>query len=983
MTELSTNTLDAFYKEVCKDNTKKLGTDLASRDSQVNMYKDPTHFIYEILQNADDHKATKIDFNLKKKHLTITHNGQRFAKKNVEAITYFGKSTSASDTTKVGRFGLGFKSVFAFTDTPIIQSGSFSFIIHGLYSPERHDELYDKTQTTITLPFNKENLTPKQAFDKIAEKLNQLSADTLLFTKHLAKLNWAVDGEVGEIVKITEDSKNVKIITIEHKSKSARYLIFGKKFVSDGKEYRNINIAFCLNEQGKITKADDDKLFVLFKTNEPTQVRFLINAIFQTTPNRESIDFTSDFNVKMIGGVSELFIEAMQSLQKQKLLTAEILELLPLNEPDNEISQALVSTLIDALHDKQLKLPTTSKSYGFCDEVSINDEKLDELLKQQQLKMLFGKKYWLSDSYLLNSFLKKELKVLAVDGNFFLDKLNKQFLKKMSDDWLKQFYGWCVDQQYYLDCEQLKTQEIIRIQNSNRQYTAAFDGDNKHQVFLLTEGSSNFRYVHKNLLKGKYSTKSKKFLKETLGIDVVNTVDEVHAIVKAYSSSQSETGQNYKQNFLTVFNLWHNAQDNKQAIIKECSNKYFILTAKHEYKQAESVHFDSEELQRWFKGNGKKVRFLHPSLKKPRYKDFLLNLGVNQYPKQICNKGINAGNSEARRRSRSSHDFNPDFNFTGLQHCLKNNIDQKLSVYLFSLACKYIDKLYGKIEYRRRLQDAFEAEEKFSNAGELLTKHIWLYNKNKEKQAINEIRLSDLHDAYELPDERAKIEKALQFKPEFYTEQQVQEKVEEKDKIINDLKLENQNQRLEIEELHNTLQKHRTIPETTINIDDLQSPTERALSDIPRAQPGRRGNTSYPPHNHEPEETNKNDGRQGEALAFKYLLGLQKDNEKVIWLNQNNEQNESWDIVLVNNDGDILKYYEVKSKAEHRPTMFQVSKKQWDTATEKKEKYVILLVGGVNSENEPADILPIENPVMKSEQGVLGIQPSQYTIKIA
>ena len=121
------------YKAITAHNEKQLGEDTASRKTQVSMYSDSTHFVYEILQNADDYGATEVCFQLSENEIVIEHNGESFTKENVEAITYFGKSTSRDDLVKTGRFGVGFKSVFAFTATPIIISGNEHFQIYGLY----------------------------------------------------------------------------------------------------------------------------------------------------------------------------------------------------------------------------------------------------------------------------------------------------------------------------------------------------------------------------------------------------------------------------------------------------------------------------------------------------------------------------------------------------------------------------------------------------------------------------------------------------------------------------------------------------------------------------------------------------------------------------------------------------------------------------------------------------------------------------------
>ena len=88
------------YEKITTVNVKELGTKTRSRKTQVSMYSDFTHFVYEILQNADDYGATQVSFKLSKKDLVIEHNGAPFEEENVKAITNFDESTSKKDFNK-------------------------------------------------------------------------------------------------------------------------------------------------------------------------------------------------------------------------------------------------------------------------------------------------------------------------------------------------------------------------------------------------------------------------------------------------------------------------------------------------------------------------------------------------------------------------------------------------------------------------------------------------------------------------------------------------------------------------------------------------------------------------------------------------------------------------------------------------------------------------------------------------------------------
>jgi len=83
--------------------------------------------VYEIIQNAEDAGATAVRFSLSDTGLDIQHDGRDFDIKDIEGVTGIGISTKKDDLTQIGKFGIGFKSVFAVTETPIIHSGFFPY----------------------------------------------------------------------------------------------------------------------------------------------------------------------------------------------------------------------------------------------------------------------------------------------------------------------------------------------------------------------------------------------------------------------------------------------------------------------------------------------------------------------------------------------------------------------------------------------------------------------------------------------------------------------------------------------------------------------------------------------------------------------------------------------------------------------------------------------------------------------------------------
>ena len=107
-------------------------------------YADPRHFLLELLQNAEDALARRpaeppvaergVTFDLTEDSLRVGHFGDPFNRADVESICDFDESTKGLEG--IGRFGLGFKSVYRFTERPEVHSGSEDFVIRNYVWPE-------------------------------------------------------------------------------------------------------------------------------------------------------------------------------------------------------------------------------------------------------------------------------------------------------------------------------------------------------------------------------------------------------------------------------------------------------------------------------------------------------------------------------------------------------------------------------------------------------------------------------------------------------------------------------------------------------------------------------------------------------------------------------------------------------------------------------------------------------------------------------
>ena len=99
---------------------------------------------------------------------------------------------TTKNESSIGRFGLGFKSVYTVTDLPEIHSGDEDFAIEDFVFPKtapRTPRQHDETQ--IVLPLTLEDPTIGQ---DIMIGFRSLGPGALLFLRNIEEINWSVEG---------------------------------------------------------------------------------------------------------------------------------------------------------------------------------------------------------------------------------------------------------------------------------------------------------------------------------------------------------------------------------------------------------------------------------------------------------------------------------------------------------------------------------------------------------------------------------------------------------------------------------------------------------------------------------------------------------------------------------------------------------------------------------------------------------------------
>ncbi len=132
------------YAAIGDENRTRYGTDIGRIGPMLlaDRYDDRTHFIFELLQNAEDALGRRGDasgprsvtFTLSPGRLKLSHFGRPFDEADVRGVCGIAQSTK--DQHSIGRFGIGFKSVYTFTDRPEIHSGDEDFAVENYVQPK-------------------------------------------------------------------------------------------------------------------------------------------------------------------------------------------------------------------------------------------------------------------------------------------------------------------------------------------------------------------------------------------------------------------------------------------------------------------------------------------------------------------------------------------------------------------------------------------------------------------------------------------------------------------------------------------------------------------------------------------------------------------------------------------------------------------------------------------------------------------------------
>ncbi len=558
------------YQAIRDDNRRKYGTDIGRIGPMLlsDRYDDRTHFIFELLQNAEDALARRsarqgsrsVQFDLTQNALLVSHFGHRFDEADVRGICGIAESTK--DLTAIGRFGIGFKSVYQFTDRPQVHSGAEDFAIESFVWPVAVPSLDQlPEQTMILVPLK---TTEASAHPEIAAGLGRLGASTLLFLREIEEIRWSVNGGspglyLRDCKAIDEGVRRVTLIgqKVGEIEVDETWLVFSRAVTAEeGRHAGHVELAFSLvkdekSHRERIQRAERSALVVFFPTVLETHLGFLVQGPYRTTPSRDNVPRSDAWNQRLVRETASLLVESLHWLRDHDLLDTTALQCLPLDPTkfgESSMFAPLYGATKQALQSEPL-LPRFDLGHVPAGRARLaRTQELRELFAPAQLSVLFGHKdevSWLSGDIsqdrtpALRRYLMQELGIAEVTPETIIPRLDKRFLQEQSDAWIQGLYHFLNDQPALR--WRLNELPLIRLEDGTH-ICANLKG--QPQAFLPGEIKTGFPTVRSSVC----STETAREFLRSLGLTEPDLVDDVvrNVLPKYRESNPSITDADYE-----------------------------------------------------------------------------------------------------------------------------------------------------------------------------------------------------------------------------------------------------------------------------------------------------------------------------------------------------------------------------------------------------------------------------------------------------
>ena len=740
--------------------------------SVIDKYPDTAHFIYELLQNADDAKATEVTILLGDDALVFKHNGSvhfsisdvsyeedsRVPWGHINSITAIGASTKEEDSTtnRIGKFGIGFKSVFQYTDAPEIYDDFYHFRIRNYIVPERigHDhENREEGETLFLIPFK----NPQAAFEEISAKL-QVLANVTLFLHNLTQIRWRIlkTGETRTFCKRITDTytSNRKILleklVVSSYNGERKLLMFSRLVDLKEEGKHKIYVGYYLNPDGTINTVIRPKVHCFFPTSESFEMCMITHAPFLLVDNRQQIKPGEKVNEVLVDELGKLAADTLCELRDlgqregKYILDENIAEITQWDDydpygyswrhADDTLirSSAIITPCVEKIKNAELLLSVDNKYFRATNIYSVAPDSLAELINASQLKSLVKTKKEIGIlcpklNDLWNYSKEEDIGIQQYTTASFASDITPAFMAEQPKVWINRLFGFLNNDARKTWLPEEKNPFFLRapiIQTSMGEWVPPYL-DKHINVFL--EGDPNEYCVVSDNMRA--SRQVEKFLKE-IGCKAPDQLDYINThILEKYDDSVKEYENDQLISDLTVIIQYYYTAplESREQMMEKARRKLRIVCISESGEEIvefpRNFYLDTKELRQYFKSSKGQYFFDSSFYKdvirdfgKDKVYDFLISMGVCTLPcvyvpERVYRWGLTENQkaqlqlSELRTTSEQIFDRQID----GLVSAVKNP-DKTLSHVIWSLILRIdlneyrygVFKYFYRTDYRKK-----------------------------------------------------------------------------------------------------------------------------------------------------------------------------------------------------------------------------------------------------------------------------------------
>jgi hypothetical protein len=513
--------VSADYEKIRDENIARYGWDTAVLDLLGHLYSERTHFLFELMQNAEDAGATELAFDLFDDRLELRHDGRPFTEADVRGVCGVGKS--GKSLTAIGKFGIGFKSVYAYTKTPRVYSGGEHFGIEMYVRPFSVDPLPGLGPGTLfVFPFDHDAVPAATAVREISAALNAIQARLLLFLEHIGRVRVRGPGVAGLVIerhasRLTGSLRHV-VLSAGRGRRGEEWLVWDRLVEGLGRGPRRVELAFMASTaegRRRIVGCEPSPLTVFFPTEKETFLGFVIQGPYRTTPARDNIPEHDPSNQALVRETAALLADVLLELRADGLLTVHALEALPVDAarfPPGSMFRPLFDSVREALAREELVPDAAGGHRAAADLRLAGDPGLPGLLDPGRLGALFGAGRPLffaseliteASTPVLWRYLRDEIGIAAVTPGDVVANLTRDFLQDQPDEWITRLYAFLFNHPALWRAPRLpgerpgaaRAKPVIRLEDGR--HVEPFDHQDRPAVYLPGRGASGFPTVRR------------------------------------------------------------------------------------------------------------------------------------------------------------------------------------------------------------------------------------------------------------------------------------------------------------------------------------------------------------------------------------------------------------------------------------------------------------------------------------------------------